>query len=161
MDDAPGTTVKPKSVPVPRVVVRSIWAMHRALYSGTGGRVGLRAPKPDSYGMLRLRTVGRRSGQERVAILAYVDDGPDLILVAMNGWAEAAPAWWLNLQAHPDASVDLPDGPRAVSARVAMPDERQRLWTLLAEPWGKDRDAYAAGLSHEAPVVILEPRPAA
>ena len=110
--------------------------------------------------MLRLRTVGRRSGEERLAILAYIDDGPDLILVAMNGWAEAAPAWWLNLQAHPDATVDLPDGSRAVTAREATADERPRLWALLAEPWGRDRDAYAASLSHEVPVVILEPRPA-
>jgi len=80
--------------------------------------------------------------------------------VAMNGWAEAAPAWWLNLQAHPDATVDLPEGSRAVTAREANTSERPRLWALLAEPWGRDRDAYAAGLSHEVPVVILEPRPA-
>src|SRR4249920_1047270 len=83
----------------------------------TEGRVGLRRPKPDRWGMLRLRSVGRRSGKERIAILGYYEDGPNLITIAMNGWGEAEPAWWLNLQAHPDATVELPDGPRAVRAR--------------------------------------------
>ena len=64
--------------------------------------------------MMRLRTVGRRTGEERMAILGYYEDGPDLVTLAMNGWADGEPAWWLNLQAHPDATVNLVDGPRAV-----------------------------------------------
>ena len=96
--------------------------------------------------------------------LAYLEDGPDLLLMAMNGWAEPAPAWWLNLQAHPDASVDLPGGSRTVSARVAGEEERPRLWAkwaaLTGGGMGADLDAYAAGISHETPLVILEPRPA-
>jgi F420H(2)-dependent quinone reductase len=55
--------------------------------------------------MLRLKTVGRRSGRERVAILGYLEDGRNLITPAMNGWADPEPAWLLNLQAHPDATV--------------------------------------------------------
>ena len=65
---------------------------------------------------------------------------------------------WLNLQAHPDASVDLVDGPRLVRARVATGDERSRLW----DRWrGIDAklDAYAALRSSETAVVIFEPRP--
>jgi deazaflavin-dependent oxidoreductase (nitroreductase family) len=109
--------------------------------------------------MLRLRTLGRRTGEERKAVLAYLEDGSDLILMAMNGWADPVPAWWLNLQAHPEADVDLPGGSsRAVSARIADEDERPRLWAMWAA-LGGDLDAYAAGLSHEAPVIILEPRP--
>jgi deazaflavin-dependent oxidoreductase (nitroreductase family) len=72
---------------------------------------------------MRLRTVGRRTGAERTAILGYFDDGPNLVTMAMNGWADPEPAWWLNLQAHPDASVELADGPRAVRARAADEDE--------------------------------------
>ena len=109
--------------------------------------------------MLRLTTVGRQTGKERVAILAYLEEGPDLILMAMNGWAAPAPAWYLNLQAHPDVRVDMPDGKREVHARVADEDERARLWERWAE-LDADLDAYAAALSHETPVVVLEPRPA-
>jgi deazaflavin-dependent oxidoreductase (nitroreductase family) len=91
-------------------------------------------------------------------ILAYLEDGPDLILVAMNGWAEPAPAWWLNLQAHPDAVVELPGGSvREVAAREAEGEERARLWARLAAAW-KDLDAYAARRTN-TPVVVLEPRP--
>jgi deazaflavin-dependent oxidoreductase (nitroreductase family) len=108
--------------------------------------------------MLRLRTVGRRSGEERTAILAYFEDGTDLVTMAMNGWADAEPAWWLNLQAHPDVTVDLPGGSRAVHGRAADKDERPRLWARWAGD-DKDLDAFAARRSRETAVVILSPRP--
>ena len=50
------------------------------------------------WGTLVLHSVGRRSGKEREAILGYVEDGPNLVTMAMNGWADPEPAWWLNLQ---------------------------------------------------------------
>ena len=108
--DTPTPSVEPKRVPIPRWAVRSIWALERAAYSVSGGRFVLRTPRADRYGKLRLRTTGRRTGEERRAIVAYLEDGSDLLLMAMNGWAEPAPAWWLNLQAQPDATVDLPGG---------------------------------------------------
>jgi F420H(2)-dependent quinone reductase len=76
----------------------------------------------------------------------------------MNGWADGEPAWWLNLQAHPDASVDLVDGPRLVRARVANGAERTRLWGRWRETDAK-LDAYAALRSSETAVVLLESRP--
>ena len=126
----------------PRWFIRSFWVVQRALYSVTGGRFGLRTATADRWGMLRLRTVGRRSGEERAAILGYFEDGPDLVTMAMNGWADPEPAWWLNLQAHPDVTVDLPGGSRAVHARAADKDERPRLWARWAV-YDKDLDAYA------------------
>ena len=108
--------------------------------------------------MLRLRTMGRRSGKERTAILGYFEDGRDLVTMAMNGWADPEPAWWLNLQAHPDVTVDLPGGSRAVHGRAADKDERPRLWAMLAT-YDKDLDAFAALRSRETAVVILSPRP--
>jgi deazaflavin-dependent oxidoreductase (nitroreductase family) len=141
----------------PRWFVRSFWALQRAAYSVTGGRFGLRTATADRWGMMRLRTLGRRTGEERIAILGYFEDGPNLVTMAMNGWADPEPAWWLNLQANPDASVDLPDGSRAVHARAADKDERPRLWAQLAS-YDKDLDAFAARRSRETQVVILEPR---
>jgi deazaflavin-dependent oxidoreductase (nitroreductase family) len=108
--------------------------------------------------MLRLRTIGRRTGEERTAILGYFEDGADLVTMAMNGWADAEPAWWLNLQAQPDVAVDLPGGSRAVRGRAADKDERPRLWARWAA-LDKDLDSFAARRSGETAVVILSPRP--
>jgi deazaflavin-dependent oxidoreductase (nitroreductase family) len=109
---------------------------------------------------MRLKTIGRRSGRERSAILGYYEDGPNLVTMAMNGWADGEPAWWLNLQAHPDASVDLVDGSRAVRARAAEGDERSRLWARWRDV-GDQVDAYATLRATETAVVILEPLPEA
>jgi deazaflavin-dependent oxidoreductase (nitroreductase family) len=140
----------------PRWFIRIFWAGHRAVYRITGGRLGLRNATPTKWGMMRLRTVGRRSGMPRAAILGYFEDGPDLVTMAMNGWGEPEPAWWLNLQAQPDTTVELVDGPRAVHGRAATPDERERLWARWAH-YDEGLDAYAARRPGETAVVILEP----
>ena len=116
------------------------------------------APEGQALGDPALTTTGRRTGQKRSVIIAYLEDGPNLIAMAMNGWADGEPAWWLNLQAHPDTSVVLVDGPRPVRARVAKGDERSRLWGRWREIDAK-LDAFAALRSSETAVVILEPRP--
>ena len=142
----------------PRWVMRLFWPAHRGLYRLTGGRLGLWRPKRNGWGALRLTTVGRRSGRERHAMVGYFDDGPNLVTMAMNGWGEAEPAWWLNLQAHPDARVDIVDGPRLVTARAARGEERERLWARW-QAIDKGLDTYAARRPRETAVVILEPRP--
>lgn len=141
----------------PRWFIRLAWFTHRRLYRITGGRVGLWRPKPDGWGTLRLTTTGRRTGQDRSVMLGYFEDGPNLVTLAMNGWGEGEPAWWLNLQEHPDAHVDLKGGQRQVRGRAAVGDERARLWAR----WGEideNTDAYAARRSGETAVVVLEPR---
>jgi deazaflavin-dependent oxidoreductase (nitroreductase family) len=123
--------------------------------------MGLSRPKAGGrFGMMRLTTMGRRSGEPRVAIVGYFEDGQDLITLAMNGWADAEPAWWLNLQEHPDTVVELNDGPRAVRARVAAGEERDRLWAMFRDyhGWGADLDALAARRATPRAVVVLEPR---
>ena len=141
----------------PRWFIRTFWVVQRAVHSVTGGRLGLQVATADRQGMLRLRTVGRRTRAERVAILGYFEDGADLVTMAMNGWADAEPAWWLNLQAQPDVTVDLPGGSRAVRGRAASAEERPRLWARWAV-YDKGLDAYAARRSRETAVVILSPR---
>src|SRR5438128_367182 len=103
----------------PRWFVRLAWVVHRTIYQISGGRRGLWQPKSNRWGTMCLETIGRRTGKNRRVILAYFEEGPNLVTLAMNGWAEAEPAWWLNLQAHPDATVELANGGRAVRGRVA------------------------------------------
>src|SRR6266516_3627806 len=57
----------------PRWFIRVAWAVHRAIYRMSGGRRGLRPPTPETYGTLRIHTIGRRSGVERIAILGYFE----------------------------------------------------------------------------------------
>jgi deazaflavin-dependent oxidoreductase (nitroreductase family) len=140
----------------PRWVVRLAWFAHRALYGISFGRFGLRRPTGEQWGMLRLHTTGRRTGRERIAILGYIEDGPNLATSAMNGWADPEPAWWLNLLAEPEATVDLVDGPRRVRARVAEGGERDRLWAQW-RVFNPRRDAYAARRSRRTEIVVLEP----
>jgi deazaflavin-dependent oxidoreductase (nitroreductase family) len=131
----------------PRWFVRTAWVLHRAISAFTGGRFGLWRPEAGGkFGTMRLTTLGRRSGRPRVATLGYYEDGPNLVTLAMNGWAAPEPAWWLNLRAHPDATVDLADGPRPVRARAAAGAERARLWARFRDfpGWGADLDALAA-----------------
>ena len=142
----------------PRWFIRTAWATHRGLYRISGGRFGLRRAKGDSYGMMHLTTIGRRSGQERGVILGYFDDGPNLVTMAMNGWGEGEPAWWLNLQAQPEVSVNTRDGRRTVRGRAAEGEERSRLWDRWREI-DKNLDEYASRRPSETAVVILEPVP--
>jgi F420H(2)-dependent quinone reductase len=151
------TTEPPQSPRLPpRWFIRVAWAIHRAIYRLTGGRRGLWQPKPGKWGTLRLHTVGRRSGKERIAILGYFEDGPNLVTMAMNGWMEPEPAWWLNLQERPVARVEVADGSRQVRARAAQGEERERLW---AKWRGHDDrlDGYATRRPTETAVVIFEP----
>jgi hypothetical protein len=90
-------------------------------------------------------------------VVGYFVDGPNLVTLAMNGWDSTEPAWWLNLQAHPEVSVDLVDGPRQVTGRAAHGDERARLWARWRQI-DKNLDAYAARRRVETPVVVFEPR---
>jgi F420H(2)-dependent quinone reductase len=141
----------------PRWFIRLAWSVHRGVYRFTGGRIGLWRPSAGRWGALRLTTTGRRSGRQRSVILGYVEDGPNLVTMAMNGWGDGEPAWWLNLQAHLDASIDLAGGPRLVRGRAAVGAERSRLWERWRE-MDANLDAYAALRSSQTAVVILEPR---
>ena len=141
-----------------RWVVHTAWRAHRALYRLSGGRFLWTPSNKRGWGALRLTAIGRKSGDERSVILGYLEDGPNLVTVAMNGWEEGHPAWWLNLVAHPDAVVRLAgQRPRPVRAHAAVAEERDRLWQRWAAV-GPHLDAYAAGRSTETPVVVLEPR---
>lgn len=142
----------------PRWFVVTAWHVHRLIVRTSGRRRGLWPPRPGKWGALRLTTRGRRSGEPRSVILGYVEDGPNLVAMAMNGWGAAEPAWWLNLQAHPDAIVELAGGIRhEVLGRAAEGEDRERLWQRFRE-LDKNLDGYAARRPRETAVVVLEPR---
>ena len=133
------------------------WRGHRLLYRVLGNRV-LRTPASKrGWGALHLTTIGRRSGDRRGVILGYIDDGDTPVALAMNGWDEGQPAWWLNLEANPTAVIRLKGEPeRPVRARRAEGDERERLWRRWAEV-DEDLDAYAASRTADTPVVVFDP----
>jgi deazaflavin-dependent oxidoreductase (nitroreductase family) len=149
-------TDQPPTTPPPWFV-HTAWRVHRALYRLSGGRFLWTTSNKRGWGALRLTTTGRRSGQERSVIIGYLEDGADLVVLAMNGWDEGHPAWWLNLEAHPDAVVRLArQRPRPVRARLTTGDERDRLWQrwVAVDP---KLEAYASRRSTETPVIVLEP----
>jgi hypothetical protein len=98
-----------------------------------------------------------------IAIRGYVEDGPNMVALAVNAWADEEPAWWLNLQA-PSRRGRGPQGP--VRAQAAGGKERARRWAAWrtvgqrsGEALMADVDASAAPLSREVAIVVLEPRP--
>jgi deazaflavin-dependent oxidoreductase (nitroreductase family) len=144
---------------IPAWLIRSIWKGHRAILRVTGGRAGLRTATSARWGTLRLHTTGRQTGKERIAILGFIEDGANLVSPAMNGWLEPEPAWWLNLQANPSATIELPDGStRAVTARRAIAEERSRLWQRLVDlGTAAYTDANAEKRPVETAIVVFEP----
>ena len=142
----------------PRWFVKTFWRAHRRIVRASGGRKGLWRPRPGKWGVLRLTTTGRRSGEPRSVIVGYYEDGPNLVTMAMNGWAADEPAWWLNLQDDHQAVVELAGGVRLdVVGRAATGPERERLWQRWREI-DKNLESYAARRPRETAVVVLEPR---
>ena len=153
MSDA--TTRSPKHPP--KWFVHTAWRVHRALYRLSGGRFLWTTSNKRGWGALRLTTIGRMSGQERSVIIGYIEDGPNLVTLAMNGCDEGDPSWWLNLETHPDAVVRLArQQSRPVHARASVGQERDRLWQRWVSV-DQGIDVYAGRRSTVTPVVVLEP----
>jgi deazaflavin-dependent oxidoreductase (nitroreductase family) len=106
--------------------------------------------------MLVLTTTGRRTGRPRQTPLLYVEDGPDLAVVASNYGSDLAPAWYLNLVDRPQARAQLGGERRAVRARVATAREASRLWPMAIAAY-PGYQGYRWKANREIPIVILEP----
>ncbi|MGV1047303.1 MAG: nitroreductase family deazaflavin-dependent oxidoreductase [Solirubrobacterales bacterium] len=129
---------------------------HTFLYRRTGGRLGHSFPGVQGK-MLLLDHVGAKSGVERTSPLLYVEDGADVVVVASKGGFPKHPAWYHNLLANPDTTVQIGPEIRPVHARVATPDERERLWDEAVQAYRGYED-YRARTDREIPLVVLEPR---
>ena len=136
--------------PVLRHVVRG----HTLVYRTTHGIVGHRFPGVPPT--LLLDHVGAKSGKLRTTPLTYLSDGENFVLVASKGGHPRNPAWYHNLRATPDTTVQVGSRRRAVRARVATAAERKRLWPKVVELYGGYRD-YQGRTEREIPLVILEP----
>jgi deazaflavin-dependent oxidoreductase (nitroreductase family) len=156
------TNTRKQETKVPsRALVRTFWTVHKTIVRVSGGRIGLWRPRAGKrFGVMSLTTIGRRSGLPRMVIVGYFEDGSNLVTLAMNGWADAEPAWWINLRARPDATVRLPTGFQNVQARIAEGDERTRLWAKVGDypGWGEDLEGLAARRSMDTTIVVFEPR---
>ena len=134
------------------------WRGHRFAYRLTGGRVLWTPRSKRGWGAMHLTTTGRKSGRPRSVIVGYIEDDSAPVTLAMNGWDEGQPAWWLNLEAHPDAVVRLKgQSQRPVRARRVDGEEHDRLWQRWAEI-DNGLDAYAGSRSADTPVIVFEPR---
>jgi deazaflavin-dependent oxidoreductase (nitroreductase family) len=141
-----------------RLLVRSatkyFGALHRLLYRASGGRIGGRLW---DLPVVLLTTTGRQTGKKRTVPLCSFRDGDDLVVIASYGGLDQPPAWWLNLQANPQAELRDGHETRAVTARNAAPDERARLWAeVTAQAPGYLE--YEGRTTREIPVVILQSR---
>ena len=106
---------------------------------------------------LLLTTTGRKSGQPRTSPLIFAQDGDDYLVVASMGGAPQHPQWYLNLQANPEAEVQVKADVIPVTARTTSDDEKPRLWKIVTEQW-PNYDVYQTRTDRVIPLVVLSPR---
>jgi deazaflavin-dependent oxidoreductase (nitroreductase family) len=130
-------------------------AVHRAITKVTFGHMGWSV---STMPVLELTTTGRKTGQlRRVMLTSPIRDGDSYVVVASKGGDEQHPAWFFNLRDDPSVQVSVRGGPRRpMTARVATPDERARLWPQVTKA-SKNYARYQDQTTREIPLVILEP----
>ncbi|HTA16042.1 MAG TPA: nitroreductase family deazaflavin-dependent oxidoreductase [Solirubrobacteraceae bacterium] len=128
---------------------------HAQVYRATNGLIGHRVPGLPE--MLLLDHVGAKSGQRRTTPLVFARDGQNVILIASKGGFPKNPAWFYNLSANPDTTIQIGSKRMSVHARVAKPEERERLWKRAVDVYGGYED-YRRRTEREIPLIVLEPR---
>jgi len=135
-------------------ILRRLTGVHTTVYRLTSGLVGHRLPGAPP--MLLLDHVGAKTQTPRTTPLVYIKDGADIVIVASKGGHPKHPAWYHNLQANPDTTIQVGSTRRPVHARVASPDERRRLWPKALAVYPGYR-GYQDRTDREIPLVVLEP----
>jgi deazaflavin-dependent oxidoreductase (nitroreductase family) len=138
-----------------------VMGVHTLVYRVSGGRIGHRIPVLKAP-MLLLDHVGAKSGVVRTSPLLYIpiaeSEGDDVFIVASKGGYPKNPAWLYNLRAHPETTVQIGRERRAVRAREASPQERERLWPKALELYPTYADYQARSKGRQIPLVVLERR---
>ena len=135
-------------------VLRHLVGGHTSVYRASRGLIGHHVPGAPP--MLLLDHIGARSGKVRTTPLAYLADGEDVVLVASKGGHPRNPAWFHNLMANPDTTIQVGSERRAVHARLATANERERLWPEVVKLYSGYRD-YQERTNRQIPLVVLEP----
>lgn len=135
------------------VTARRLSRLHRALYRLTRGVVGRRLVDND---MLLLTTWGAKTGRRHTVPLLYLRDGDTFVVIASWGGRLQHPDWYLNLQAHPEAIVQVRSEHWQVRARTATPDERDIWWPRVLDAY-KGYRVYQSHTDRVIPVVFLTP----
>jgi deazaflavin-dependent oxidoreductase (nitroreductase family) len=128
---------------------------HVRQYRETGGEYG--HDWKEGTSTLLLTTTGRRSGEPRTTPLIYGRKGDDYLIVASKGGASEPPGWYTNLQARPDAEIQVLDERIPVRARTATEAEKPDLWERMVAEWPY-YDSYQERTDRPIPVVVLERR---
>lgn len=136
------------------LAVRAMSAVNTWIFRASGGRLGARFLR--GAPVLLLTTTGRKSGAPRTTPLIYVEDGPDIVLVASKGGMSRHPLWYRNLEASPDVEIQIGAEKRRMRARTASAEEKAALWPRLVAVY-RDYDDYQARTDRDIPVVILSP----
>ncbi len=105
--------------------------------------------------LLLLTTTGAKTGASRTTPLVYTQDGDNLVIIASFGGAPKRPAWFLNLRANPDITIEV--GEEKFAARASVPDgaERKRLFDQQAAKMPGFAD-YQKKTTREIPAVVIE-----
>jgi F420H(2)-dependent quinone reductase len=136
-------------------LINRAFGAHTALYRATRGLIGHRIPFVPP--MLLLDHRGAKSGTERTTPLVYLEDGGRYVIVASKGGHAKHPAWYHNLKANPDTTIQVGSRKLEVRARVATDVERRDLWPRVVEIWS-DYAVYQKRTDRKIPLVVLEPR---
>ncbi|MGV9865194.1 nitroreductase family deazaflavin-dependent oxidoreductase [Rhodococcus koreensis] len=138
-------------------VIKWMSKFNVVLYRRTGGRLGgkwrVGSAFPRGLPVCLLTTTGRKSGEPRISPLLFLEDGNRIILVASQGGLPKHPMWYLNLRANPQVTVQVKSRVRPMTAQVADPAERARLWPRLVDMYA-DFDNYQAWTDRTIPVVV-------
>lgn len=105
--------------------------------------------------MLLLHTIGSKTGNERVNPLVYQPDGDKFVIFASFAGAPKNPAWFNNLVAQPEVTVEHGTDSLKMRARVTSGEERNTYWSAQKAAVPQFAD-YEAATSREIPVIVLE-----
>ena len=137
------------------LVAKCVTTVHRTVFDLSKGRL-LGGAK--GMPVVKLTTVGRKSGQRRSTMLTSpLVEGDNVVLVASYGGDDRNPAWFGNLVVNPDVEIVMGGSSRPMRARVAEGDERTRLWEELTARHS-NYAGYQRRTQRQIPVVVLEPR---
>lgn len=132
--------------------------LHVAAYRRTGGRLGGHIPGWPEVRIVLVDHTGAKSGAKRTSPVMYLEDGDAVVVVASKAGQPTHPAWFHNLKANPDTTIQIGPVVRDVRARVATDEERGRLWPKFVAMYPGFEFYRRNAKGRTIPIVILDPR---